>query len=126
MTGNRAKYAQSPLATVNGGGKIDSAPWVRNPTVPPPPRLATIEQAAIYLGLGSSGQADEQSEAPAQSETPTPTQRKKPKKSGVRSVWRLIDRGDLTPVRLPGLRRTMVQWAELDALVDRSIDGEPA
>jgi len=64
----------------------------------PRPRLASIEQAAVYLGFGTPGH-------PA-----------------VRSVWRLIERGELVAVRLPGCRRTLVEWSALDALVDRSRD----
>jgi hypothetical protein len=99
---NRAKYAQSAVLSVNGVAKIGGARCAGNPMVPPRPRLATIEQAAVYLGLGT------------------------PEKPSVRSVWRLIEHGDLTPVRLPGLRRTWVQWAQIDALVDGAIeDAQP-
>ena len=104
MTGqNHAKYLQSAALPVNGDVKMRSARCAGSPTVPTRPRLATIPAAALYLGLGT------------------------PDKPSVRSVWRLIEHGDLTPVKLPGLRRTMVLWSQLDALVDRAIDeGEPA
>jgi hypothetical protein len=83
---------------------MPTAQWVRNPTVQPRPRLASVEQAALYLGFGAPGR-------PGHAARPA-----------VRSVWRLIERGELVAVRLPGCRRTMIEWAALDALVDRSRD----
>jgi hypothetical protein len=93
---NHAKYAQSASVDVNETAKIRAARCAVNPTVRTRPRLATVEQAAAYLAFGD------------------------PDRPAVRSVWRLIERQDLTPIRLPGMRRTFVEWAELDRLVDRA------
>jgi len=92
----RAKRAQSAPRSANGGGQLAGARCVTNPTAHPRPRLATIEQVAAYLSI-----------AP-------------------RSVWRLIDGGKLAAVRLPGLRRTWVERAQIDALVDSALaDARP-
>jgi hypothetical protein len=104
---NHAKWPQSNIGSVNGDAKIATARWAGNPAVHPRPRLATVEQAASYLALGTP-------------EEPTS------KRPGVRSVWRLIERRKLTPIRLDGVRRTFVEWAELDRLVDQAReDGRP-
>lgn len=38
----------------------------------------------------------------------------------VRSIWRLISEGRLTPVRVPGCRRVLILREELDALLEAS------
>ena len=98
---NHAKRAQSAIIENNGNSRLPGARCATNPTFQPRPRLATIDQAAVYLALGTP-------EAPA-----------------VRSVWRLIEAGTLTPVRLPGLRRTFVEWTDLDALITGARDEAP-
>jgi excisionase family DNA binding protein len=35
-----------------------------------------------------------------------------------RSIYRLVDRGIIKPIRLPGMRRTLFDKRDLDALVD--------
>ena len=101
---NPAKYAQSAVLSVNGAAKIPDARCAGSPMFQPRPRLATIEQAAVYLGLVR------------------PDKPAKPGGPAVRSVWRLIEQGRLTRVHLPGLRRTWVEWAQLDELVDGAVE----
>jgi excisionase family DNA binding protein len=49
-----------------------------------------------------------------------------------RSLYRLVERGIIKPVRLPGVRRTLFDKRDLDALIERgkqqttAADDEPA